>query len=253
MSALTSSVVIAQALRIAPDGAPARKPGVCALCGLDIAIGDLCARLSLDRGFMDDVSMVARGSQVTCGYCPPLMRAKPLRDTGFGSFSAVGGFQPFCWWVEGTVAKQITQPPEPPFVMVYATARNQHMAWRAPVNLSRDLFYVRVGLRDLKIRRHILAEAVDHCRVLGEALYPAKDGAPPSTRKPLTHPFVKLDANLKDGDHGRLNHLVFSPDIAAAVKDYAVHLAAIMSLTAGEIWALKFILTPNAGKAPAPG
>lgn len=251
MKKITSSVVIANALHIAPDGVPAKTAGCCALCGLEIEVGDLYSPLRLGDAFMDDVSMAARGSQLMCGYCPPLMTAETLRATGYGAFNAVSGLHPFRKWVD--VADRLTNPPETPFVMVYATANNQHMAWRAPVNLSRDMFYVRVGLRDLKIRRQILIDAVEHCRIFGEALYPATDNAPASTRKTLPNPFLQLTPDLKDGDHGKLNPRVFTEEIAAAIDGYAERLAAIMSLTAGEVWALRFILTPGAGQDASAG
>lgn len=329
-SPLTSSVVIMGAMGLAPDGVPAETPGVCALCGLPIAAGDMCAPLSLGSGFMDDLSMAARGSDKICGYCGPLLSADNLRKTGYGAFSAAG-VQPFRKWID--VATMLTNPPEPPFVLVYATANNQHMAWRAPVNLSRDLFYVRVGLRDLKIRRKTLLGAVEACRVLGHALAlkqrtefvarklfprghaesqnlakilkasasslgdpqeccatafapiwmsrpiefsvkaidfmkqtlevggynPAPEGIKElqkfkdelmspaeSTLKTLPNPFVEMSPNLKDAAHGMLKQKIFDPGFMAQFID---EINSIMLLTAGEVWALRFILTPNAGNA----
>lgn len=242
---ITSSVVVARALGFEPDGVAAKVGGACALCGLGIAVGDPCSPLSLSNSFMDDVSLAARGSKVVCGYCAPLMTADALRKTGYGAFSNVSGFHPFRKWAD--VAAMLTEPPEPPFVMTYATANNQHMAWRAPVNLSRDLFYVRVGLRDLKIRRHILAEAVEHCRVMGEALYAGKNSD--TVRKTLPNPFMSMAPDLKDSMHGMLNPKVFSEEMRASVDSFVAHLTAVMSFTAGEVWALRFVLTPGAGQA----
>lgn len=163
----TSSVVILQALGQDPDGVPAKEEGACALCGLRINPGEFCAPLALGPAFMDDLSLAARGSQIVCGHCGPLLTAKGLMTTGYGAFSPAG-HAPFRKWAD--IARLLTDPPEPPFVMTYATSNNQHMAWRSPVNLSRDLFYVRVGLRDLKIRRKVLLAAVDTCRILGESI-----------------------------------------------------------------------------------
>ena len=245
MKSITSSVVIAQALGITPDGVPAKADGICALCGLDIAPGDLCAPLSLGDGFMDDVSMAGRGSKVICGHCAPMMTADALRQTGYGAFSIVSGAHPFRKWAD--VAKMLTNPPDAPFVMVYATANNQHMAWRAPVNLSRDLFYVRVGLRDLKIRRKILVEAVEHCRFLGDALYAGKKST--GARKTLPNPFIEMAPDLKDASHGLFHPKVYSEEMRASVDGFVKHMQAVMSLTVGEVWALRFVLTPGAGQA----
>lgn len=240
----TSSVIICQALGIAPDGVSAKSFDTCALCGLVIEPGDLQAPLSLGDGFMDDVSMAGRGSQVICGHCAPMMSADSLRKTGYGAFSATSGALPFRKWAD--VAALLINPPEAPFVMTYATANNQHMAWRAPVNLSRDLFYVRVGLRDLKIRRQKLIEAIEHCRVLGEALYPVKEGqTTATTRKTLPNPFIAMAPDLKDAQHGMFNPKMYTKVMREIAIEQTV---AVMSLTAGEVWALRFVLTPGAGQ-----
>lgn len=246
---LTSSVVVARALGIAPLGEPSQEYGRCAFCGLEINPGDRVVDLkkNIFKSFMDDLSMAARGSQVLCGYCAYLKSAAGLKAAGggYGVFSP-SGQQPFCKWAE--VAEAVTHPPEPPFVMVYTTALSQHMVWRAPVNYSRDLFYVRVGLKDLKIRRQRLLEAVGHCRVLGEALYPpqppkpGKKAAP--ARKTLPHPFLELAPDLKDTRHGVFNPRIFAEEFS----DLSEPLRAVMSLTAGEVWALRFVLTPGAGQ-----
>lgn len=307
MQSLTSSVIVLKALGRDVDGAPAKEAGVCALCGLAISPGDLQSPLALGAGFMDDLSLAARGSQVICGYCGPLLTADGLRVSGYGAFSAAGA-APFRKWAD--VARQLEEPPSPPFVMAYATANNQHMAWRSPVNYSRDVFYVRVGLRDLKIRRQRLLAAVETCRVLGEAigyyrgvnrainaaagaiadreflssllapiwrsrtieeavsridktlaeirenaaleeaLEKMKEkllaGRDPA-RKVLPNPFPgQLSPDLKDAGHGELDPIVWKPDFNLVFEKEVME---IMSLTAGEVWGLRFILTPGAGSS----
>lgn len=313
MMNLTSSVVVLKAMGLEPDGIPATTAGVCALCGLDIPEGDLCSPLSLGPGFMDDLSMSARGSHTICGHCGALLTADGLRKTGYGAFSAVG-VAPFRKWAD--IAQQVTEPPEPPFVMAYATANNQHMAWRSPVNFSRDLFYVRVGLRDLKIRRQTVLASVDTCRVLGEAINykrriqievqkalnalslereekQALDrnlhgilkpvwvsrtveqaikeisvaipkieqsslkkalqmyadelvAGDNSGRKMLPNPFLQLSPDLKDADHGLLRPMVWESTFHSVFEK---EITEIVALTAGEVWALRFLLTPGAGSA----
>lgn len=246
---LTSSVVVARALDVAPLGEPSQKHGLCAFCGLEITPDDRVTDLkkNISKGFMDDLSLAARGSQMLCGYCTYLKSDTGLKAAGggYGVFSPAG-VQSFRKWAE--VAEALTNPPEPPFVMIYATAQNQHMAWRAPVNLSRDLYYVRVGLKDLKIRRQHLVEAVEHCRILGEALYPPQSTKPGKktvpVRKTLPHPFLELAPDLKDTLHGVLNPRIFDKEFDGLSE----HLRAVMALTAGEVWGLRFVLTPGAGQ-----
>jgi CRISPR type IV-associated protein Csf1 len=238
MQNITSSVVVAKALGLAPDGAAAREACSCAMCGLAIEVGDLSAPLALGPSFMDDLSLANRGSQMMCGYCAQLVTVKNLMASGFGAFGK--NARPFRKWAD--IAASLIDPPEPPFVMVYATANNQHMAWRAPVNFSREAYRVRVGLRDVLIRRDVLRRAVEQCRVLGEAL-----GYSVAGKKTLPHPFAMLTNDLKSVEHGRLRRLD-KARMEAAGPHAAEALKFVRELTLGETWALRFVLTPDAGK-----
>lgn len=247
MSVLSSSKVVADALGLEPDGIPAERDGHCAFCGHEIKKGDPYVPFAVGGAFMDDLTLANRGSDMTCGYCPHVLSAEGLRTTGYGVFSASGA-RPFRKW--GDIAESLKNPPEPPFVMVYATANNQHMAWRAPVSLSRELFYVRVGLRDLKIRRQKMLDAVAACERVG-----LKMGYKPDPkRKTLVNPFRTLSSDLKDPNHADLSVAINQPNRPefAHLKDdheYQDDLKFLMGLTLGETWGLRFILTPNAGQA----
>jgi CRISPR type IV-associated protein Csf1 len=236
---ITSSCVVATALGIHPDGVPADTACECALCGLHINQGDLAAPLTFSGSFMDDIYMAARGQGNICGYCTPLMSIDGLRMSGYGAFGADGA-KPFRKWAD--IASALMEPPEPPFVMVYATANNQHMAWRAPVNLSRDAYRVRVGLRDLLIRRAALRAAIEDCRLTGEAMGYKTEG-----KKTLPHPFAMLSPDLKDVAHARFRRI--TPE-AAQLPGFMEAIARIRALTLGETWALRFVLTSNAGATP---
>ena len=240
MPKITSSVVIARALGLEPDGVPARTPGQCAYCGIDIREGDLSAPLLLGPSFMDDLSLAARGSDTICGHCAPLVLVEGLRASGFGAFGANGAF-PFRKWAD--IAAALLSPPEPPFVMVYATANNQHMAWRAPVNFSRDAYRVRVGLRDLMIRRACLERAAEACQLLGTL----GGYVVSATKKTLPNPFITLSPDLKTIEHGRLKKMD-RQTLETGGQAARDALDLVQSLTLGETWALRFILTRNAGQ-----
>ncbi|WP_265307626.1 type IV CRISPR-associated protein Csf1 [Verminephrobacter eiseniae] len=242
---ITSSVIVSKALDLEPDGVAATWHSLCSLCGLEIKPGDLCAPFKVGAGFTDDLSLAARGSGHICGYCSPLLTESGLRRSWRGAFG-LDDAKPFRKWVEITNA--LMNPPKPPFVMVYATASNQHMGWRAPVNYSKDVFRVRVGLRDLLIRRQVVIDAVRACRVLGTA--PGMDLTGLTNKETLPHPFARLSSDLKDIDHGRLSGRLRSKQFIEARGDAEVAaLNFIKCLSLGETWALRFVLTPNAGKS----
>lgn len=245
---LTSSMVVGMAQGMDPDGIPAKIAGHCAFCGAVIDPGDLVVPFSANAGFMDDLSLAARGSDMTCGYCVHHISAEGLRITSHGVFGVNSGVKPFRKWAD--VRAGLLAPPEGPFVMLYATANNQHMAWRAPVNYSRELFYVRVGLRDLKIRRQYLVEAVAVCERMAVKLYGGKEGS--AAKKTLPNPFGGLSPDLKDIKHADLSRA--SPFANSKYQhlsedqNYMKDLNFMQGLTLGETWALRFVLTPNAGQ-----
>lgn len=245
---LTSSMVVAKALGLEPDGVPAKISGNCAYCGAEIEPGDMVVPFTASPAFMDDLSLAVRGSDMTCGYCVHHLSADGLRQTGYGVFSVTDGVKPFRKWLD--VRAALLEPPATPFVMVFATANNQHMAWRAPVNYSRDLFYVRVGLRDLKIRRAKLIEAVSVCERMAAKIY--ADREINTAKKTLPNPFIGLSSDLKDSGHADLSRAMpyanSKNQHLADDAEYMADLKYIMRLTLGETWALRFVLTPNAGQ-----
>src|ERR1035437_1452658 len=131
------------------------------------------------------------------------------------------------------------------------------MAWRAPVNYSREVFYVRVGLRDVKIRHSFLMQAVEDSIALGEAINKKfddarKPGSSKSTvvRKTLPNLFLTMDPDLKDIEHGTIHKVVY--ELTAIIPELAVRLHRLQNITLGESWALRFLLTPGAGIDAAP-
>lgn len=227
----TSSTIISVALGIKPDGGTATQSDNCVYCGLHIGIGDFYTPFAPGPAFTDAQSLANKGGSMTCGHCTVLLTNENLRATGYGVFSAQGAW-PFRKWA--AVSKAIETPPEGPFVMTYATANNQHMAWRSPVNYSRDLFYVRVGLRDLKIRRPKLLAAIETSQRMGAAI-----GRQP-TDVSLSHAFIDLSSDLKNSAAGGLHPKVFGNCDPSDIQE-------IMSLTTGELWAMRFLLSPGAG------
>lgn len=246
---VSPSRVVRVSLGLEAVGTPVQKACMCCMCGAELDVGCIGNKSSFSSGFTDDLSLVHRGAnQYTCGDCQALGSTKGLLNSGFGAFS-LQGYLPFRKWVD--VAYALLNPPPAPFVMCFATAKSQHMAWRSPVNYSAEAFRVRVGLQDLHIRRKRLLEAPEICaRVAAAAFENVKvKKSPGPARKTLPHPFISLTADLKDVQQGKLNPLALKlessevPPYAAFAQD----MQWLRTLTKGEMWALRFILTPNAG------
>jgi len=241
----TSASIVVAGLGMKPTGTHAKAPGVCGMCGVHVHTGEMCAPAPYGYSFTDDLSLARRGSPIVCGDCATLATVDALRASGYGVFTRTGSM-PFRKWTD--ISQALLEPPEPPFVMTYATANKQHMGWRAVVNLSREAFYVRVGLRDLLIRSKTLREAVGACQLLGNL--PGVKSKSGAERKTLPNPFVKLSSDLKEPSHGRLHPGLQSADAQQAwTTEHDRALNVVMSLTLGETWGLRFVLTPGAGQA----
>lgn len=235
--AITSSEVVLKALGLESDGIPAKVAGDCTFCGKHIAKGELCVTPDFGPSFMDAVSLASRGSGMVCGDCAVLVTGEGLLATGYGVFHA-GGVNPFRKWAD--IRAFLENPPVAPFVALYSTAKNQHMAWRAVVNHSRELLYIRVGLRDLCIRRQFVLRALGIVEKMG--LQVGRE--PTKTREGLTKsyptPFIALSSDLKEVLSGALT--------PTAVENCSKEdIETMHRLNVGELWALRFLVSPGAG------
>ena len=240
MQQLTSSMLITKALGLEPVGVKAKEAGHCAYCGTEIAIGDLCNPFKPSPSFMDRAQLAAPNSLVSCGHCPQVITTDALFKTSAGVFTEKGMF-PFGKWAD--IGRALENPPDEPFVMCYATAQSQHMGWRAPVNFSKDLYYVRVGLRNLRIRRHVLLEAKEVAMRIAQVY----EFEPSKTM--LSHPFAGFDTKLKEGKCGELkiNEAVSLKDEKYHEKMEKLHKTKndrlfLQNLTIGEKWGVGFLL-----------
>lgn len=135
-------------------------------------------------------------------------------------------------------------PPEPPFVIAIQTAKQQHVVWRAPVSLSRDLILVRVGEQIVRLRRPSLIVAREAVVRLHDARKAADGGkqkkaTAPAAAESLESPFV-TDWKFQSSVGGVLKNWAATLIAAGAVS--ASDKAALSLLNAGEIWALQAVL-----------
>ena len=189
---------------------------------------------------MDTSSLAAKGSDSVCGACAVMTSSKALNASGYGVYSA-NETLPFRKWQD--VRSALMNPPKGAFVALYATAKSQHMAWRAVVNYSQNLFYVRVGLRDLLIRRSILLKTLETVERMGRQLGRVETKLKTGEIRSLPTPFRGLSPDLKDVNTG----LFISKVWTTCAKD---DIAQVMQLTTGELWAMRFLVSPGAGATP---
>ena len=238
MNDITSSVVVAKAMGLKLEGEASPVACSCTYCGLPIKKGDPSGLFAVGNTFMDKLSLASPGSPRICGYCTQLTKKEFLYPARKGWAYSYSGRHEFSKWKD--IHQVLKNPPEAPFVLTYATAKNQHMAWRSPVNWSQDFFRVRVGLRIVSIRRKVMDEAVDACRVIGIERKASES---------LPNPFSVLSPDLKDGRHGQLHSKFFSSEFREqSSPEEKSALNTVLNLSLGELWALRFYLSPSAGE-----
>lgn len=259
MNTLYPSEMAVRAFGIAPQP---KKQGIaeqdtcCAMCGRQVRKGEVCDAEFVNQGtFMDDLDLAVRGSQTICQWCGTVKRAAAMPALK-GTVVCKEGVLPIrsdahrSWF--------LLTPPEPPFVALIGITQNQHLVWRTPVTLSRQLITVRVGEDLLTIRQGRLQESVAACRRAGEisaemlTRQAQKHNKKAKPIKPFPHPFMSLDRDGKNVNHG-----VFRPTaVELGLKNAELQslLDFLACSTKGELWALATLAktTPDTPVKPEP-
>lgn len=223
------SEVIASALALKPEvSLPIWKksPTHCSHCGIVIAEGEPYSPLKAGA-FFSDTRDLAEGNALVCWRCVHL-RSKVLMNGLSFTVTTKDNIYPIAKDVHK--AWLLLAPPEPPFVAVHSSSTMQHLAWRTPVTLSKDLIYLRYGPALYTIRPALLNRAMQIAESLsvraGEAW--------------MTPMF--LDRKADEEYHGRLNPKA-APLLTEDEREF------FLNLGAGERWALAYLMH---SKRPTP-
>lgn len=220
-----------------PTGGPSKEKTVCVFCGDTIAVGTLCSRFRPGDTFMDGPELCARDTakDVVCGYCIHLTTKPVMQSTQYVCITTKQVLP-----MRQLAHKKwlLLHPPEPPFVVVQSDTQLAHLIWRTPVTQSKDLWYVRLGKRQLIVRMPLVREALQRFAALADRVPIAQPKTKKSKEAPrLRSPFTSLGYELDDLDFWKIRS-----DVRPYLKPD--DLAMINSLRPGEYWALA-ILTAN--------
>ncbi|MGE4341415.1 MAG: type IV CRISPR-associated protein Csf1 [Pigmentiphaga sp.] len=247
-------------LRIPTTGkSTADHDGRCVMCGGHYAVGDPCEAWKPTASFTDFADLQNPWGTHVCGACLAVnARGKDFMQDYTKSIVCKGGV--FGFFSNDAVAHWLVNPPEPPYLAFISTQKLGHIAWKAPVNLSRERMVVRYNDKTLVIRRAHLLESIEAAKALSEAKIAdeiakaaekkgKKIGRPTAFRAP-----VRLEREMENPESGALAPWV--DEIAAG--DPALMRAAhtLRSATVGEIWGLTHILyakTPGSELKLKPG
>jgi CRISPR type IV-associated protein Csf1 len=220
---MTASELVCRQAGLRPQGAIGSTSEICVMCGRLINPGEHRSKFRPSSSFMDAVELCARDkSTKICGYCVHLTAKELMLKT-----------QLVCITSDRVIPAAklahkkwlLLYPPEPPFVFLQTDTKLSHMIWRTPVTVSKDLWYVRLGGRQLTVRIALVKNALDCFEQIAERF-----GASKSQRN-LRHPFTSLDFGLRDLNAWRIRRDV-APFLDASDSEL------IMKLRPGEYWAL---------------
>lgn len=244
---ISPSAIAIDALGIQPEGTMicnAEAGQRCAVCGVTLRTGEPIDTLRLPDSFTNHASLAIPGGEYRCGACTAVMTRGPNFMMALATCVASrdDGYLPMM--KKEHRAWAFLTPPKPPFIMAVQNAQQQHTVWRAPVSLSRDLFFVRIGEQVVSIRREKLAAAREAAIGVDAAIRAAGEGAKAGRGRPaktdsVENPFYS-DWKYQDATGGQLK-----PYVLEAIKQQLIALPdldALTCLTGGEIWALTAVL-----------
>lgn len=245
---ISPTQLIIQSIGLAPVGTEvATAAGRCVMCGGTYAEGDVIEPFSPKDSFNDYPDLAHPTGSHVCGACKATWRAE-FQQGLTKSLVCADGYYPF--FSNDAVSYWLLNPPPPPYLMFISTKQRAHVVWKAPVNMSRDLMFVRHDDKILRIRRGHLLECIDAAHVLSNLLVSAaQTKTPKKAARPFINPLI-VDRTLQDARHGMLRE-----DVPALAGDDPAALAAIRTLqlaTPGEAWALAHLLYATNPVKPEP-
>lgn len=223
----------------------------CTVCGASIGEGQRYDDFTPTSSFTNQLALALPGGKHICGACKTVMTTGEFQMKFATGLFCNDGFFPIMRKEHRAWA--FLTPPATPFVVTIQTAKQQHVVWRAPVTISRDLILVRVGEQIIRLRRQRLVSAREAALRLDEARKQAdagksKKSAAPKPDDAAESPFV-TDWKFQSTAGGVMKR--WSSEL---IKQGAISESdkiALTTLNAGEVWALQAVLhrTPTKPEA----
>lgn len=211
----------------------------CAMCGYPIAIDDPVVPFEPGDSFMDYGALKSPSSDVIDGWCAAVWTREFMQTHSKSVICRAGVFSAAS---NNDIAWFLQNPHEGEWIFVVSDQKQQHLVWRAPVNISREIFAVQFGDLRLTIRRSKLIEGKDAAGRLAAALSEGRKGAG------LKSPFARLSRKLDDPTHGLLNSKLY--ELAKTRPDVQADIDVISSLSAGELWGLTAVMYATSSTHP---
>jgi len=158
---LSSSALYCAAAKLEPEAYGAvSEDSHCVMCGTFLQAQTAATPVSkktFDQAFNNRLDLRAMTGKYICGECETLWTKDWLQKYS-KTFATADNVYKFA--SNDQQAAFLLNPPEPPFCAIFSNKQQQHMIWRTPVSLSRELYTVRVDSDLLLIRQSILMEGL---------------------------------------------------------------------------------------------
>ena len=205
---------------------------VCALTGTLVPAGvEGLVPWQAGVTFRDQYDIVDRQSSYVAQHTAAILERPYMQKYSKSVISPDGWFK---FATTHDVAWFLLNPPTPPFVMIFGIAKMEHLLWRTPLSLSRELFFVRLGHRLLRI---------NHARLLAihatqaSCVDAVNDWCEAEQRKPINAPFLPIGRELNIATSGMV-HPALLDAAEAGIQPAADYIAQFRELSSGELWAL---------------
>lgn len=236
MGGTYASALYARAAKVAPiTRSIVEADSYCVMCSMPLVAGSAAnpiTKQTFDQAFNNRLDLRALSGRYVCGECEALWSKDWLQKYSrtFATSDKVYKFAS-----NDQQAAFLLNPPEPPFAAIFSTRQQQHMIWRTPVSLSRELYTVRVDGDLLVIRQ---AALMDGLHAYNHALNVMANTPHPRTQRKLKPPAALFSRELAAATMGSLRSDVM--ELLEASGDTSV-LDTLHGLRMGEWWALSVI------------
>ena len=133
----------------------------CAWCGVDLSanvFNGLVAKYKPSVGFNNQLDLAVPNGKYLCPHCLVLSDGQKYMLQAKTAVACQQGIFPLS--KDAHLQNFFLNPPEPPFVVVYSTAKQAHLYWRTPMSLSKDLFLMRFNNEVAMVRRKRVLQVI---------------------------------------------------------------------------------------------
>lgn len=242
----TASALYAHAAKLGPStSTTVESDSHCVMCAAPLTAGSLANPLTkktFNDAFNNRLDLRAMSGGYVCNDCQSLWTKDWLQRYS-KTFATSDNVYKFA--SNDQQAAFLLNPPEPPFAAIFSTRQQQHMIWRTPVSLSRELYVVRVDGDVLTIRQAVLLEGL---RAYKHAMGVMANTPHPRTKRKLTGPSAIFDRELAASIMGSMRSDVM--ELLESTGDHWV-IETLHAMSMGEWWALNVIRHYDPANPPA--